>query len=68
MLGPAMVAGVAYLIQYLSAKLGIATGLSLLEDLGQRFRRRPTRLSYWVQAELVAMATGGAEPWRSQTL
>jgi len=93
MLGPAMVAGVAYLdpgnvaanmtagalfgyllvwvvvtgnimawlIQYLSAKLGIVTGLSLPEALGQRFRRRPARLAYWSQAELVAMATDVAE-------
>lgn len=93
LLGPAMVAGVAYLdpgnvaanitagalfgyllvwvvvtgnvmawlIQYLSAKLGIVTGLSLPEALGQRFRRRPARLAYWGQAELVAMATDVAE-------
>lgn len=93
MLGPAMVAGVAYLdpgnvaanmtagalfgyllvwvvvtgnvmawlIQYLSAKLGIATGLSLPEALGQGFRRRPARLAYWLQAEAVAMATDVAE-------
>jgi manganese transport protein len=93
LLGPAMVAGVAYLdpgnvasnmsagaeygyllvwvvvlgnamawlIQYLSAKLGIATGESLPGLLGQRFRRRGSRYAYWVQAELVAMATDVAE-------
>lgn len=92
-LGPAMVAGVAYLdpgnvasnasagaaygyllvwvvvlgnamawlIQYLSAKLGIATGQSLPSALGARFRSRPARYAYWVQAELVAMATDIAE-------
>lgn len=93
LLGPAMVAGVAYLdpgnvaanmaagaafgyllvwvvvtgnvmawlIQYLSAKLGIVTGLSLPEALGQRFRTRPARHAYWLQAEAVAMATDVAE-------
>src|SRR5690349_15787470 len=92
-LGPAMVAGVAYLdpgnvasnasagaaygyllvwvvvlgnamawlIQYLSAKLGIATGQSLPGALGARFRSRPARYAYWAQAELVAMATDIAE-------
>lgn len=93
LLGPAMVAGVAYLdpgnvasnasagaaygyllvwvvvlanamawlIQYLSAKLGIATGDSLPGLLGTRIRRRPARYAYWLQAELVAMATDVAE-------
>jgi Mn2+ and Fe2+ transporters of the NRAMP family len=93
LLGPAMVAGVAYLdpgnvasnmsagaeygyllvwvvvlgnsmawlIQYLSAKLGFATGDSLPGLLGKRFRSRPARYAYWVQAELVAMATDIAE-------
>lgn len=51
----------AWLIQYLSAKLGIVTGESLPQALGARFRRRGTRLAYWVQAELVAMATDIAE-------
>jgi manganese transport protein len=93
LLGPAMVAGVAYLdpgnvasnasagsaygylliwvvvvansmawlIQYLSAKLGISTGDSLPGILGQRLTRRPARYAFWVQAELVAMATDVAE-------
>jgi len=93
LLGPAMVAGVAYLdpgnvaanmtagaafgyllvwvvvtgnvmawlIQYLSAKLGIVTGQSLPEALGKRFRSRPARYGYWLQAEGVAMATDVAE-------
>lgn len=93
LLGPAMVAGVAYLdpgnvasnasagagygyllvwvvvvantmawlIQYLSAKLGLSTGESLPGILGSRFKRRATRYAYWVQAELVAMATDVAE-------
>ena len=51
----------AWLIQYLSAKLGIATGESLPGLLGQRFKTRAARYAYWVQAELVAMATDVAE-------
>jgi manganese transport protein len=50
----------AALVQYLSAKLGLVSGLSLPEAVGDRMRR-PTRLAYWVQAELVAMATDLAE-------
>ncbi len=51
----------AWLIQYLSAKLGIVTGRSLPEVLGDRIRRPWARRSYWLQAELVAMATDIAE-------
>ena len=93
LLGPAMVAGVAYLdpgnvasnmtagatygyllvwvvvvanlaawlIQYLSAKLGVVTGASLPELVGQRLTARWLRLAYWAQAEIVAMATDLAE-------
>ncbi|WP_022878167.1 Nramp family divalent metal transporter [Microbacterium sp. B19] len=93
LLGPAMVAGVAYLdpgnvasnmtagavfgyllvwvvvlgnvmawlIQYLSAKLGIVTGESLPQLLGRRIHRPWVRRAYWLQAELVAMATDVAE-------
>jgi manganese transport protein len=50
----------ACLVQYLSAKLGLVTGLSLPEAVGGRMPRR-NRLAYWVQAELVAMATDLAE-------
>ncbi len=51
----------AWLIQYLSAKLGIATGSSLPALLGSRIRSRTGRYAYWLQAELVAMATDVAE-------
>jgi len=51
----------AWLIQYLSAKLGIVTGTSLPEILGVRLRRPTSRRLYWIQAELVAMATDLAE-------
>ncbi|KGI69721.1 manganese transporter [Mycolicibacterium rufum] len=50
----------ACLVQYLSAKLGVVTGCSLPEAVGARMGR-PTRLAYWLQAELVAMATDLAE-------
>lgn len=93
LLGPAVVAGVAYLdpgnvatnltagskygyllvwvivlanatawfIQFLSAKLGIVTGKSLPAIIGERFKSKSARISYWIQAELVAMATDLAE-------
>ncbi len=93
LLGPAMVAGVAYLdpgnvasnasagarygyllvwvvvvantmawlVQYLSAKLGVTTGASLPELLGRRILNRPGRFAFWAQAELAAMATDVAE-------
>ncbi|WP_396656212.1 Nramp family divalent metal transporter [Microbacterium sp.] len=51
----------AWLIQYLSAKLGVVTGESLPEVLGRRLRNRWGRRAYWLQAELVAMATDIAE-------
>lgn len=50
----------AVLIQYQSAKLGIVTGLSLPQVLGDRLGRG-SRLAYWAQAELVAAATDLAE-------
>lgn len=50
----------AVLVQYLSAKLGVVTGRSLPEVLGERLPR-PARLAYWVQAEIVAAATDLAE-------
>lgn len=93
MLGPALVAGVAYLdpgnvasnmtagaqfgfmlvwvvlagnliawlVQYLSAKLGLATGKSLTQILGERLTNKWSRRAYWFQAEFVAMATDLAE-------
>lgn len=50
----------AGLIQYLSAKLGIVTGQSLSELLCSRLNT-PIRLSYWLQAEVIAIATDLAE-------
>lgn len=50
----------AVLVQYQSAKLGLVTGRSLPEILGDRLGRR-SRLAFWAQAELVAAATDVAE-------
>jgi manganese transport protein len=50
----------AMLVQSLSAKLGLATGLSLPQNCRARYRR-PVVLGLWVQAEVVAMATDLAE-------
>lgn len=50
----------AALVQYQSAKLGIVTGKTMPELLGERMRRAP-RVAYWLQAELVAIATDLAE-------
>ena len=50
----------AGLVQYLSAKLGLVTGNSLPEAIADELNR-PARLAYWVQAEIVAMATDVAE-------
>ncbi|MDO5677541.1 MAG: Nramp family divalent metal transporter [Propionibacteriaceae bacterium] len=93
LLGPAMVAGVAYLdpgnvavnmsagaqfgyllvwvlvvanvaawlIQYMSAKLGLATGRSMAELLGERFGTKAGRILYGLQAQFVAIATDVAE-------
>ncbi|MCX6500052.1 MAG: Nramp family divalent metal transporter [Arthrobacter sp.] len=50
----------AVLVQYQSAKLGIVTGKSLPEILGERLRPA-WRRAFWVQAEIVAAATDLAE-------
>jgi len=48
------------LVQYLSAKVGIATGLNLPELCRAHFRR-PVTWGLWVQAEIIAIATDLAE-------
>ncbi len=50
----------AILIQYLSAKLGIATGRTLPQNCREHFSRR-TAIGLWVAAELSALATDLAE-------
>src|SRR5437870_1590910 len=50
----------AMLIQYLSAKVGTATGRNLPELCRERYPR-PVSWGLWIQAELIAMATDLAE-------
>ena len=57
LVGATLMAG---LVQYLSAKVGLLTGESLPALVATR-HRRSVRLAYWVQAELVAVATDLAE-------
>lgn len=51
----------AWLVQYLSAKLGLATHASLAELLGRRISNRAGRILYGLQAQFVAIATDLAE-------
>ena len=50
----------AMLVQAMSAKLGIATGLNLAEVCRERFPY-PVVVALWIQAEVIAMATDLAE-------
>lgn len=50
----------AMLIQYLAAKLGIVTGLTLPQNCRKHFSR-PTTLILWIAAEIAAVATDLAE-------
>ena len=50
----------AILIQYLSAKLGIVTGLTLPQNCRKHFSRR-TAVLLWIAAEVAAIATDLAE-------
>jgi manganese transport protein len=50
----------AGLVQYLSAKLGLVTGRTLPEAVRDHTRTF-SRIGYWIQAELVAIATDVAE-------
>lgn len=56
-----LASAMAVVVQYQSAKLGLATGRSLPQLMGERLRSRPARIGYWLQAELVAAATDLAE-------
>src|SRR4051812_48009963 len=51
---------IAMLVQYLSAKTGIATGHNLAELCREHFKR-PVTWMLWVQAEIIAIATDLAE-------
>ncbi|WP_144207999.1 Nramp family divalent metal transporter [Mycobacterium tilburgii] len=50
----------AGLVQYLSAKLGLVTGRALPAAIGKDMSH-PLRLTFWAQAEIVAIATDVAE-------
>ena len=50
----------AYLVQYVASKVGLATGRSLPELCRERFGRRVNG-ALWLQAEIVAIATDLAE-------
>lgn len=50
----------ASLVQYLSAKVGLVTGLSLPEVIATKLGRK-SRIAYWLQAEIVVIATDLAE-------
>lgn len=50
----------AMLVQYLSAKIGIVTGMSLPEVVAENLGKK-ARIAYWLQAELVAAACDLAE-------
>lgn len=51
---------IAVLVQYLSSKLGLVSGRSLPGILGDKLGKK-SRLAYWGQAEVVAIATDIAE-------
>lgn len=50
----------AMLVQYLSAKIGVVTGMSLPQVVALKLGRK-SRIAYWMQAELVAAACDLAE-------
>lgn len=50
----------ASIVQYLSAKIGVITGKSLPEIVRDKLPRK-ARISYWLQAEVVAVSTDIAE-------
>jgi len=50
----------ASLVQYLSAKVGLVTGMSLPEVIAKKLGRK-SRIAYWLQAEAVAISTDLAE-------
>jgi manganese transport protein len=51
----------AMLLQYLSGKIGIATGLSLPELIREKLRKNTYIIPYWLAAEAAAAATDLAE-------
>ena len=56
-----LASGMAMLLQYLSGKLGIATGYSLPELVRMSLKRKRYVIPYWLAAEAAAAATDLAE-------
>ena len=56
-----LASAMAMLLQYLSGKLGIATGRSLAELVKESLDRRALVVPYWIAAEAAAAATDLAE-------
>lgn len=53
--------GMAMLLQYLSGKLGISTGLTLPELIRKKFKTKYFIIPYWIGAEAASAATDLAE-------
>ena len=53
--------GMAMLLQYLSGKIGIATGQSLAEIIRTKLKRNLFIIPYWLSAEIATAATDLAE-------
>ena len=51
----------AWLVQYLSAKFGIVSGKSIPQLMGETIKSPTGKFLYWLQAQLVAIATDVAE-------
>ncbi|TLX95802.1 MAG: Mn(2+) uptake NRAMP transporter MntH [Thaumarchaeota archaeon] len=56
-----LASAMAMLLQYLSGKLGIATGQSLPEILREKFKKKIFIIPYWLAAEAAAASTDLAE-------
>jgi manganese transport protein len=56
-----LASGMAMLLQYLSGKLGIATGKSLATMVRESLKKRSYIVPYWLAAEVAAAATDLAE-------
>ncbi len=53
--------GMAMLLQYLSGKIGIATGQSLAEIIRQKLKKKKYIIPFWLASELAITATDLAE-------
>jgi len=51
----------AWLVQYLSAKLGLITSKTVPELMGERLKSSRKRIAFWLQAQVAATATDVAE-------